>query len=205
MFVHLRMTGHIDFCDAKLPAGPHDRVILDFKKQLSLCFRDARKFGRFYLTRTPGKIIGSLGPEPLAKDFTSEIFFKRLSSRRGKLKPLLLDQKFIAGIGNIYADEALYDAGIHPETRAEKIDPKKSGRLYEAILKVLRRGIKNLGTTMGKSDTNFYSVGKRRGRNQDRLRVFRRTGENCGNCGGLIRRIVVAQRSTHFCPHCQKM
>jgi len=120
------------------------------------------------------------------------------------VKPLLLDQGFVAGLGNIYTDEALWEAKIHPRRLSDSLSAAEVRALHGAIRRVLRRGIKNLGTSLGTGKANFYSVGRRRGRNRDELQVFRRTGEACPRCASKIKRIVVGQRSTHICPHCQK-
>jgi formamidopyrimidine-DNA glycosylase len=126
-----------------------------------------------------------------------------LKSRRRQLKPLLLDQTFIAGLGNIYADEALWESGLHPLQRTDALSKEEVAALHASIRRVLRRGLKNLGTSLGTGKANFYSVGRRRGRNRDALNVFRRTGEPCPRCATPIRRIIVGQRSTHICPQCQ--
>jgi formamidopyrimidine-DNA glycosylase len=127
-----------------------------------------------------------------------------LRGKGRRLKPLLLDQTFLAGLGNIYVDEALWQARLHPLRRAASLSAVEIGSLHKAVREVLTRGIRNLGTTLGKADTNFYSVGKRRGRNQDGLKVFRRTGRPCPRCQTTIQRILVGQRSTHICPECQR-
>ncbi len=124
-------------------------------------------------------------------------------SRNRLIKPLLLDQSFVAGIGNIYADEALWEARIHPMRRSRSITAAEVRALHRAIRVVLERGLKNLGTSLGTGKANFYSVGRRRGRNIDRLKVFRRTGLPCPRCGAAVTRIVVGQRSTHLCAKCQ--
>jgi formamidopyrimidine-DNA glycosylase len=119
------------------------------------------------------------------------------------LKPLLLDQHIIAGIGNIYADEALWDARLHPLRVAADLNSAEIKALHRAIRKVLRRGVRNLGTTLGRGRTTFYSFGRNQGRNRDQLNVFRRTGLPCPRCRTAVQRMQVAQRSTHYCPQCQ--
>ncbi|MDD5675041.1 MAG: hypothetical protein PHC61_12805 [Chitinivibrionales bacterium] len=119
------------------------------------------------------------------------------------LKPLLLDQHFLAGLGNIYVDESLWLAQLHPRRISSGLSKTEAQKLHYAIRAVLRKGIKNLGTTLGKGQTNFFSVGKRRGHNREQLMVFRRTGQKCLRCGAIIKRIIVGQRSTHICPKCQ--
>jgi len=128
-----------------------------------------------------------------------------LKSRNRRLKPLLLDQTFIAGLGNIYADEALWEAKLHPLQIAAKLSPRKAANLYYAIRKVLERSIVNRGTSLGSGKSNFASAGQRRGENVVNLQVFHRTEQACPRCQTKIRRIIVGQRSTHLCPKCQKL
>jgi len=203
LLIHLRMTGQLRFDEPSTARDKHEHVILDFEDGRQLRFRDPRKFGRWYLLKDIDCKLGALGPEPLEARFRASDFVTRLSQRRGMLKPLLLNQAFLAGIGNIYADEALWDAGLHPQRRAETLSDSERGRLYRSIRKVLRRGVLAMGTSLGHASTNFYSVSGRRGRNKDGLRVFRRTGEPCPRCGSAVQRIIVGQRSTHICARCQ--
>jgi formamidopyrimidine-DNA glycosylase len=204
LLIHLRMTGQLHFSVPGERRGTHDHVALLLEDGRELRFRDPRKFGRWTLTRSPADVLGKLGPEPLDPAFSSGDFAERLAQHGRMLKPLLLDQTFLAGLGNIYVDEALFDAGLHPQTSSRSLDRATAGRLYRGIRKVLRRGVKASGTTLGTGSTNFYSVAGRRGRNQDGLRVFRRAGEPCPRCGETIERLIVAQRGTHICPSCQK-
>jgi formamidopyrimidine-DNA glycosylase len=178
-------------------------VILSFTDRRQLRFHDTRKFGRFYLTADAEKILGRLGPEPLATGFTQKNFTQRLRPRKRMLKPLLLDQTFIAGLGNIYVDEALWESKIHPSRIAASLSESEIRALYRAIPRVLKRGLKNMGTSLGTGKPNFYSIAKHQGRNRDELKVFRRTGQPCHRCQATIRRIIVGQRSTHICPKCQ--
>ena len=204
LLIHLRMTGHLELSSPAADRSRHQHVILGLGPHRELRFSDPRKFGRFYLAENADAILGGLGPEPLTPAFTSRMLYDRLQSRKRVLKPLLLDQRFIAGLGNIYVDEALWEAGLHPARRSDALNWEESRALHRAIRKVLRRGLKNLGTTLGSGRTTFYSVGRRPGRNRDQLRVFRRTGEPCPRCRGPIVRIVLGQRSTHLCPSCQR-
>jgi formamidopyrimidine-DNA glycosylase len=141
----------------------------------------------------------------LTTGFTWKILAQQLHLRKRRLKPLLLDQTFIAGLGNIYADEALWESKIHPCRMASSLSDSEIRALHRAIPKVLKRGLKNLGTSLGTAKTNFYSIAKHQGRNRDQLRVFRRTGWPCRRCRSIIQRIIVDQRSTHICPKCQSM
>jgi formamidopyrimidine-DNA glycosylase len=120
------------------------------------------------------------------------------------VKPLLLDQKFIAGLGNIYVDEALWKAKIHPQCVSCSLSIEEIVALHRSIPHVLNKGLRNKGTTLGSGKGNFYSVAGRSGRNADELKVFRRTGQTCPRCNTVIERIIVAQRSSHICPKCQR-
>ncbi len=204
LLVHLRMSGRLHWAPRGARRERHEHAVLYFADGSELRFHDPRKFGRIYLTPEAGILLGRLGPEPLDPAFTAEELHARLKSRRRQLKPLLLDQRFIAGVGNIYADEALWEARLHPQRISDSLSPREAAALHGAIRRVLRRGIRNLGTSLGAGKANFYSVGRRRGRNRDELKVFRRTGEPCPACGTAIRRIIVGQRSTHLCPRCQR-
>jgi formamidopyrimidine-DNA glycosylase len=205
LLMHLRMSGRLHWHAAAAPRLNHEHVVLSFSDGSELRFHDTRKFGRIYLMPDAEKILGRLGPEPLDPAFTPQRLQEMLSRRNRRVKPLLLDQAFIAGLGNIYTDEALWEARIHPQRPAAELTPKEARMLHAAIQRVLRRGLKNLGTSLGTGKANFYSVGRRRGRNRDALNVFRRTGEPCPRCATEIRRIIVGQRSTHVCPNCQKL
>jgi formamidopyrimidine-DNA glycosylase len=203
LLIHLRMSGRLHWVSQRTVRERHEHVVLGFAGGNELRFHDTRKFGRIYLTSEPETILGRLGPEPLDPAFTAERLQTMMNSRRQQLKPLLLDQSFIAGLGNIYVDEALWEARLHPRQGSDTLSRRKLAALHAAIQTVLRRGLKNLGTSLGTGKANFYSVGRRRGRNRDELNVFRRTGEPCPRCAAKIRRIIVGQRSTHICPKCQ--
>ena len=202
LIIHLRMTGRFDLTRPQAGHNKHEHVLLGVNHR-ELRYIDPRKFGRFYLVDDPDEVLGALGPEPLARTFTARVLIERLNKRNLQLKPLLLDQTFIAGLGNIYVDEALWDAGLHPEKSAQTVTTKQAQRLHRAIRKVLRRGLQNLGTTLGTGETTFYSIARNKGRNRDALKVFRRTGEPCPRCKHTIKRLIVGQRSTHICPECQ--
>jgi formamidopyrimidine-DNA glycosylase len=204
MLIHLRMTGRLHWVDAGQPRSKHEHVILKFQNRQQLRFHDTRKFGRFFLVRDPQNILNKLGPEPLDSDFTAKAMVERINSRKRLLKLLLLDQSFIAGLGNIYVDEALWEAGIHPRRIASSLSRAEIKALHRGVVKVLHLGLRNLGTTLGSGKPNFYSIARNKGRNRDQLMVFRRTGSPCPRCSSIIERIVVGQRSTHICPECQK-
>jgi formamidopyrimidine-DNA glycosylase len=203
LLLHLRMSGRLHLVAADTPRVKHEHVILSFDDGRQLRFHDPRKFGRLTLVKNPGKILDRLGPEPLAQGFTTRALGLSLKNRRRMLKPLLLDQTFIAGLGNIYVDEALWEARLNPCRLASTLSKPEIKALRLAIPRVLKRGLKNLGTSLGSGETNFYSVASRRGRNKDQLRVFRRTELPCPRCQTTIERLVVGQRSTHICPNCQ--
>lgn len=203
LLMHLRMSGRLHLVSAKKPRKKHEHVLLYLDDGQQLRFHDTRKFGRLYLMSDADPILGRLGPEPLAQGFTHQKLAGRLKARKRLLKPLLLDQTFIAGLGNIYVDEALWESKIHPCRMAASLSETEMRALHRAIPRVLKQGLKNLGTSLGNAKTNFYSVAKHQGRNSDQLNVFRRTGRPCPRCNTEIQRILVGQRSTHICPKCQ--
>ncbi len=204
LLIHLRMTGKLIFPEQQAVPGMHDHVILTFEDGRQLFYNDTRKFGRFTIAHSEDDLLKDLGPEPLEDSFTLEVLRNRLAGKSRQIKPLLLDQTCVAGLGNIYVDESLWHARIHPERRVDSLAASEIRRLRAAIREVLFRAVENRGTTLGSGESNFYSVAGRRGRNSDALQVFRRTGEPCPRCGAVIRRSVVGQRGTHFCPVCQK-
>lgn len=161
-----------------------------------LWFLDARKFGRIRWVRDLADLDDELGVEPLSREFSTARLAELLKGRKRAIKPLLLDQTRIAGLGNIYVDEALFRAGVHPLASADRLRGKRIDRLHAAIRAVLREAIRRNGTSI-----DWIYPG---GEMQDHLRVYGRTDEPCGACGAPIRRIVVGQRGTHFCPRCQR-
>lgn len=195
LLVHLKMTGELRVAPAGDPPDPHARIVFDLDGGDELRFHDPRKFGRVYLVATASEVTGALGPEPLADDFTPDSLAARLAKRRGRLKSLLLDQTFVAGVGNIYADEALHRAGLHPLRPAHTLSQEEGARLFAAIREVLAQGIANRGTHLDWAYTQ--------GTNQNALQVFHRHGQPCPTCGATVVRILVGQRGTHFCPVCQ--
>jgi formamidopyrimidine-DNA glycosylase len=199
LFVHLRMTGTLCRTPAEEPLTPYVRAQFRLAGPCDLRFADTRKFGRLYLAHDPRQVVGDLGPEPLGEDFTAEWLTEALAGRRTRLKPLLLDQRFIAGLGNIYVDESLYLAGLHPLRPADSLEPADGRRLHAAIQEVLRDAIARRGTTL----RSYRDAEGDHGENQGFLRAYGRTGLPCRRCGRPIERIIVGQRSTHFCPDCQ--
>lgn len=203
LLFHLRMTGRFVLAPHGSRRTRHDHLILRLTDGRQLRFHDTRKFGRAFLADDHKAITGHLGPEPLAAVFTAKRLTTRLTARKRQLKPLLLDQTFIAGLGNIYVDEALWEARLHPLRPSDSLTADEAVKLHRAIRKVLKQGLKNAGTTLGNGQANFYSLERRTGRNRSYLNVFRRTGQPCPRCKHPIERLVVGQRSTHICRHCQ--
>lgn len=204
LLVHLRMSGQFSLAKAGQSREKHQHIILRLSDNRELRYRDTRKFGRWQITADPSKILGVLGPEPLAKSFRPADFFSCLKAHRRQLKPFLLDQRVIAGLGNIYADEALWEARLHPRRLSDSLDGRESLDLFKAIRHVLRRGIRNKGTSLGTGIGNYYRLGKKTGRNQNKLRVTRHSGSLCPRCGAALSRLLVGQRATYVCAKCQK-
>ncbi len=203
LLTHLRMTGRLEVVPAAAPHDVHERVIIALDDGRELRFHDPRKFGRMHCAPRTGNALDALGPEPLDTALTARAFQARMAASRRMLKPLLLDQTFIAGLGNIYVDEALWRARLHPCRSAAALTSAETRRLLDAIRIVLRRGIRNLGTSLGDGHANFSSATRRKGRNQELLRVYQQTGAPCARCATPVTRIVVGQRGTHLCPRCQ--
>ena len=199
LIIHLRMSGHLAVTSPETPLHKHDRTIFQLADNRELRFRDQRKFGTINLVSNPNSILGKLGPEPLSADFTPELLNNRLKNRNRAMKTLLLDQTFIAGIGNIYADEALFYSSLHPLRSSNTLIPKEIKLLHNAIQRVLKLGIKREGASIDL----YTKPDGTRGEMQNAVAVFRRTGEPCHKCGTPIERIKVSGRSTHFCPRCQ--
>jgi formamidopyrimidine-DNA glycosylase len=201
LIVHLRMTGRLSVAPIDSPelAETHVRAVLYLAGGDVLVFNDARKFGRIWLVPDANSVIGKLGPEPLAWDFTPDVLASRLRTRRTSLKALLLDQTIVAGVGNIYADEALHLAGLHPLRSGAGLNDEEVTRLHAAIQNVLTDAIGERGTTL-RDYRPPYSM---QGAYQDHLQVYQQTDRPCPRCGAPIQRIRVTQRSTHYCPHCQ--
>lgn len=199
--VHLRMTGRLYVDPPGTPRDPYVKVDVELDNGHWLRFLDVRKFGRFEYSLEMSKLLPRLGPEPLAPEFTAAWLYEALRLRRKQIKTLLLDQSFLAGLGNIYVDESLHQAGIHPCALASRIDRKRSDRLHEAIRRTLEAAIEREGSSFDR----FYRTPEGQpGSYQHQFLVYGRTGEPCRACGQVIERIVVGQRGTHFCRRCQK-
>lgn len=198
LLIHLRMSGDLWVESQNESYAPHHRVVFNLDGgRYRLAFNDARKFGRLWLTDRPEEVLGKLGPEPLQDDFSAAGLFERLGRCKRQLKPLLMDQTFLAGLGNIYTDEALHLARLHPCIRSDGLTLEAAGLLREAICEVLREGIRRNGASI---DWVY-----RGGEYQHHFRVYQRAGQACLTCGTPIQRILVGQRSSYFCPNCQKV
>lgn len=200
LIIHLKMSGHLAVVEATEPADKYVHTVFELDNGQELRFRDMRKFGRVYLVTNPEQILGKLGPEPLEAEFTPAVLQERLNGRTRALKPLLLDQERLAGVGNIYADEALFYAKLHPTRPANTLSQKEFKALHAAIQKVLRLGIEREGASI----QLYVKPDGSKGDMQNAVAVFRRTGDPCYECGRPIERIVLGGRSTHFCSNCQK-
>lgn len=223
LLIHLRMTGQLTYWDASKPdssgfylqketglqrtrqhpVDKHTHFIIYWKNGNALYYRDIRKFGRIELLSQDELIkhpsLLSLGIEPFTKDYTFESFHKLFKSHR-VIKALLLDQHAIAGLGNIYCDEALFLAGIHPGTPANNLSLEKQTLLFETIQTVLKKGIEFGGTSL----KDYIDSDGKKGSNQEKLYVYGRKDKACRTCHSKINKITLVQRGTHFCPHCQK-
>lgn len=195
LLIHLRMSGDLLIESQSQPISTHVRLIFNLENDSRLAFYDARKFGRVWLTKKPDEVLSGLGPEPLDETLSAEAFYDLIHNRHRQLKPLLLDQSIIAGLGNIYTDEALFMAGLHPLTISDQLTFQQVSRLLDSIRQVLTEGIRRNGASI---DWVY-----RGGDFQNYFQVYQRSGEVCQRCGSVIQRVVVGQRGTHFCPKCQ--
>jgi len=199
LVVHLKMTGSV-WAGAKKPPE-YTRAIIELDGGEKIYFRDPRKFGVLKLIRDEHEIVDQLGPEPLEKEFTLKVFTERLKSRKAPIKALLLDQKFLAGVGNMYADESLFAARIHPERVAGSLNPDEIRRLYRAIHEVLEQAIRKKGASI----VTYYRPDGSKGTAHDEFNVAHGQVEKCHVCGTPIKRIVVRGRGTYYCPTCQRL
>ena len=197
---HLRMSGRMHVARECTELGPYVRASLELDDGRSLYFVDVRKFGRLELVEGADPGLEELGPEPLGEEFGIEWFRDQLRARRRAIKPLLLDQSFIAGLGNIYVDEALHRARVHPLRRSDRIPRATSEELRLHIRETLEEAIRREGSSF---DAFYRTPEGRPGSYQHQFQVYGRAGKPCLRCGAAIRRIVVAQRGTHLCPRCQ--
>jgi formamidopyrimidine-DNA glycosylase len=197
---HLRMTGRCHVEPPGFDAGPYVRLSMPLDSGLVFHFIDVRKFGRVIAADAPEQVFAELGPEPLSTDFDAASFAAELRRRRRLVKPLLLDQAFVAGLGNIYVDESLHRAGIHPLRRSDRIPPGRARVLHGEIRATLEEAIEREGSSF---DAFYRTPEGQPGSYQHQFRVYGRDGQPCRTCGTAIQRIVVGQRGTHFCRRCQ--
>jgi len=210
--IHLKMTGQLFVVPADTPVDPYVRLVLELSDGREIRFRDIRKFGKIGLygrdpvtrelvTEVGGAaVFAALGPEPLDDAFTVREFRRLLRRRSGRLKPILLDQSFIVGVGNIYADEALWASRLHPLRTAGTLRPADERHLYESVRTILAEAIDRRGSSI-----DDYTAPDGDGSMQEHLQVYQRTGEPCPRCGRPVKRIVVGARSTHLCSWCQRL
>lgn len=210
IMVHFRMTGKLLYKDSFEEAAKHTHVRFHLSDESGekryLDFNDVRRFGRVWLLPPGGEKLdpgfSRLGPEPLSAEWTAANFFSQIKRRpRSTVKALLLNQEVVAGVGNIYCDEALFRAGIHPASRNESLSESDALRLQEAVREVIAEGIGHKGTSF----SNYVDGLGNSGHFQLQLKVFQREGEACHVCGSEIEKIRVAGRGTHFCPVCQPL
>ena len=199
LIVHLRMTGSLLLKPASAEPDKYTRAILHLNGGTQLQFNDMRKLGTMWLVEDVNSIVGKLGPEPLEASFTPEALLKRLSNRTAPIKALLCDQTLVAGIGNMYADEVLFAARIHPLRSGESLTQSEAERLHQAIQQVLQKAISDKGASV---DTYLRPDG-RPGTAHSQFRVAHRGGKSCPICGTPIERIAIRNRGTCFCPKCQ--
>jgi len=200
--LHLGMSGSLHVVAAGTPPGKHDHVDIVFANGRSLRLRDPRRFGAVLWTTRPAsshKLLRALGPEPLSDAFDADYLFAASRGRRVSVKALIMDSKVVVGVGNIYASESLFLAGIRPQTPAGRIARRRYQRLVAAVRQVLAAAIEQGGTTL----RDFTDSEGRPGYFQQRLQVYGRGGEPCPLCGGRIRSLQLGQRNTFYCPRCQ--
>ena len=202
VILHLGMSGSLRMVDCNTVRNKHDHVEFVFQNGMCLRLRDPRRFGAvLYTTKDPlqHKLLASLGPEPLQRAFSGRHLYKHSRGKKVAVKMFIMNSKIVVGVGNIYANEALFIAGIHPKRVAGRLSAERYDRLAHAIKKVLRAAIKSGGTTL----RDFTAEDGRPGYFQQKLNVYGKAGELCPGCGAPIKHITLGQRATYFCPHCQ--
>ena len=199
--LHLGMSGSVFIVDRDTPAGVHDHVDVDFESGKTLRFRDPRRFGSLHWSKSPltHKLLKSLGPEPLEDGFDGRYLWSKSRGRRVSIKPFIMNAQVVVGVGNIYASEALYRAGINPRRAAGRVALRRYEELAAAIKDVLASAIKAGGTTL----RDFYGGDGEAGYFKQQLEVYDREGEHCRRCNTIISAIVQGQRSTYYCKSCQ--
>ena len=203
VILHLGMSGSLRILNKAVPPEPHDHLDLCFHSGRVLRLRDPRRFGSVHWTRSDPqrhRLLRNLGPEPLTSAFNGDYLYHSSRGRRLAMKTLLMDARVVAGIGNIYANEALFVAGVHPARHAGRVSRLRCDRLVEAVRDVLRRAIHAGGTTL----RDFRHPGGAAGYFRVDLKVYGREGQPCVCCGTLLRRRLLNQRSCFYCPLCQR-
>lgn len=198
--VHLRMTGSLVHVGPEAASHRFERARIDFDDGMTLRFNDLRKFGTWHLVEDASEAMPASGPDALSPEFSTAWLRERLRGRSAPVKALLLDQRVAAGVGNIYADEALWIARVHPETPGGELGAIRVARLHDAVLETLEDSLGDRGSSF--SDYRDGLGGE--GMHHVRVHVFRRDGQPCGRCGTLIAKSRVAGRGTHYCPRCQR-
>ena len=197
LIVHLRMTGSLRVVESSAEMNPYTQTVFHFRDGYDLRFVDPRKFGAVWLVDDAESVVGDLGPEPLEPSFTRESLGEIMEGRGTAIKSLLMDQKRIAGIGNIYADDILFESGVHPQTPAKELGVESVGRIHTSIVAVLNRAIEMLEKKLPPDAPPTEALG------DEIFLAPRENGAACPRCSGEIRRLVVGGRGTYFCPVCQ--
>ncbi len=199
LIIHLKMSGALLISQDSSEPPQYTRAIIHLDKETNIFFRDPRKFGVMWLVKDKNTVVGKLGPEPMKAGFTPQVLAQRLNNRTAPIKAILCDQSFVAGIGNMYADEALFSAKIHPLRLGGSLSRDEVERLHRAIKEVLRTAIGNKGASI----VNYLRPDGKLGTAHQEFKVAHRRGENCPICGTPLKRITVRNRGTYFCPKCQ--
>jgi len=199
LILHLKMTGSLLVKPASAEPEKFVHAVIYLDNETAIHFRDMRKFGAMWLAEDASSVVGELGVEPLEADFTPQILAQLLRGRTAPIKALLCDQDFIAGVGNMYADEALFAAGIHPMRTGGSLSSEEIGRLHHAIRQILREAVGSKGASV---DT-YLRPGGELGTAHFNFQVAHRGGEKCSVCGTPIQRLPVRNRGSYFCPKCQ--
>lgn len=202
LLVHLGMSGSLRYLPSSLPPGAHDHIDVNFAGGGALRFNDPRRFGSFMLTAKPKlhPLLKELGPEPLGEEFDADYLWRASRNRRVAIKQHLMNGRVVVGVGNIYANEALFRAGIHPRRAAGRIARVRFAPLVDSVRDVLADAIEEGGTTL----RNFVGGDGQPGYFRGSLRVYERDGSPCSRCGTPIERRVLGQRATYYCPRCQR-
>ncbi|MEW6685550.1 MAG: bifunctional DNA-formamidopyrimidine glycosylase/DNA-(apurinic or apyrimidinic site) lyase [Candidatus Edwardsbacteria bacterium] len=203
LVIHLKLTGVLLYLLSSVPLTKQTRIIFKLDNDYSLRFLDRRKFGALYLVSSLAEIaaMANLGPEPLQKEFTFDSFYQRMKNKKRKIKSILLDQGFVAGLGNIYVNEVLYQTKVHPVRITTSIKKAEASRLYQGIRDTLRKAIAARGTSVN----TYRNLSGERGKYGFALKVYGFEGKRCHKCGGKIERMDLEGRGTYFCPKCQKL